>query len=120
VIRRKTNRRHMTGDHHGWTADRATLLVRAAGFSARTMSAGVRGRAPPSSHASGPPTLIPPVQSPRTRPRSPGRSRSLVGLQVRHPFGRADDARPVSLTRRSPAAPPVPAVCVIGAVEYAD
>jgi hypothetical protein len=30
VIRRKTNRRHMTGDHHGRTAGRATLLVRAA------------------------------------------------------------------------------------------
>ena len=29
VIRRKTNRRHMTGDHHGRTAGRATLLVRA-------------------------------------------------------------------------------------------
>jgi hypothetical protein len=27
VIRRKTNRRHMTGDHHGRTARRATLLV---------------------------------------------------------------------------------------------
>jgi hypothetical protein len=30
VIRRKTNRRHMTGDHHGRTAGRATLLVTAA------------------------------------------------------------------------------------------
>ena len=30
VIRRKTNRRHMTGDHHGRTARRATLLVTAA------------------------------------------------------------------------------------------
>jgi hypothetical protein len=29
VIRRKTNRRHMTGDHHGQTAGSATLLVRA-------------------------------------------------------------------------------------------
>jgi hypothetical protein len=29
VIRRKTNRRHMTGDHHGRTAMRATLLVTA-------------------------------------------------------------------------------------------
>jgi len=29
VIRRKTNRRHMTGDHHGRTAGRATLLVTA-------------------------------------------------------------------------------------------
>jgi len=29
VIRRKTNRGHMTGDHHGREADRATLLVRA-------------------------------------------------------------------------------------------
>jgi uncharacterized protein (DUF2384 family) len=29
VIRRKTNRRHMNGDHHGRTARRATLLVRA-------------------------------------------------------------------------------------------
>jgi hypothetical protein len=29
VIRRNTNRRHMTGDHHGRTARRATLLVRA-------------------------------------------------------------------------------------------
>ena len=29
VIRRKTNRRHMTGDHHGQTAGTATLLVRA-------------------------------------------------------------------------------------------
>ena len=28
VIRRKTNRRHMTGDHHGQTAGMATLLVR--------------------------------------------------------------------------------------------
>jgi hypothetical protein len=37
VIRRKTNRRHMTGDHHGRTATRATLLVTAADeFSART------------------------------------------------------------------------------------
>ena len=30
VIRRKTNRRHMTGDHHGRTARRATLLAIAA------------------------------------------------------------------------------------------
>jgi hypothetical protein len=30
VISRKTNHRHMTGDHHGGTARRATLLVRAA------------------------------------------------------------------------------------------
>jgi hypothetical protein len=30
VIRRKTNRRHMIGDHHGRTAGRATVLVRAA------------------------------------------------------------------------------------------
>ena len=30
VIRRKTNCRHMTGDHHGQTARRATLLVTAA------------------------------------------------------------------------------------------
>ena len=29
VISRKTNRRHMTGDHHGRTAARATLPVRA-------------------------------------------------------------------------------------------
>jgi hypothetical protein len=29
VIRRKTNRRHMTGEHHGQSAGRATLLVRA-------------------------------------------------------------------------------------------
>ena len=29
VIRRKTNRRHMTGDHHGQAAGMATLLVRA-------------------------------------------------------------------------------------------
>jgi len=29
VIRRKTNRRHMIGDHHGRAAGRATLLVRA-------------------------------------------------------------------------------------------
>jgi hypothetical protein len=29
VVRRKTNRRHMTGDHHGRTARRATLLVTA-------------------------------------------------------------------------------------------
>ena len=29
VIRRNTNRRHMIGDHHGSTAGRATLLVRA-------------------------------------------------------------------------------------------
>ena len=31
VIRRKTNRRHMTGDHQGRLAGRATLLVTAAG-----------------------------------------------------------------------------------------
>jgi hypothetical protein len=30
VIRRKTNRGYMTGDHHGRTARRATLLVTAA------------------------------------------------------------------------------------------
>jgi hypothetical protein len=30
VITRKTNRRHMTGDHYGRTARRATLLVTAA------------------------------------------------------------------------------------------
>ena len=30
MIRRKTNRRHMTGDHHGRTSEKATLLVRAA------------------------------------------------------------------------------------------
>ena len=29
VIRRNTNRRHIIGDHHGRTAGRATLLVRA-------------------------------------------------------------------------------------------
>jgi hypothetical protein len=29
VIRRKTNRRHMTGNHHGQTAGMATLLARA-------------------------------------------------------------------------------------------
>jgi hypothetical protein len=29
VIRRKTNRRHMIGDHHGRMTGRATLLVRA-------------------------------------------------------------------------------------------
>jgi hypothetical protein len=29
VVRRNTNRRHMTGDHHGRSARRATLLVRA-------------------------------------------------------------------------------------------
>jgi len=29
VIRRNTNRRHMIGDHHGRTAARVTLLVRA-------------------------------------------------------------------------------------------
>jgi hypothetical protein len=29
VIRRKTNRRHMIGDHHGRASGRATLLVRA-------------------------------------------------------------------------------------------
>ncbi len=29
AMRRKTNRRHMTGDHHGRTAGRATLLVTA-------------------------------------------------------------------------------------------
>jgi hypothetical protein len=29
VIRRKTNRGHMTGDHHGQTTGSATLLVRA-------------------------------------------------------------------------------------------
>ena len=29
MIRRKTSRRHMTGDHHGRTAGRATLLVTA-------------------------------------------------------------------------------------------
>jgi hypothetical protein len=28
VIKRNTNRRHMNGDHHGRTAERATLLVR--------------------------------------------------------------------------------------------
>jgi hypothetical protein len=30
VIRRNTNRRHMTGDHHAGLAGRATLLARAA------------------------------------------------------------------------------------------
>jgi len=29
VIKRKTKRRHMIGDHHGRTGGRATLLVRA-------------------------------------------------------------------------------------------
>jgi hypothetical protein len=29
VVRRKTNRRHMTSDHQGQAAERATLLVRA-------------------------------------------------------------------------------------------
>lgn len=29
VIRRKTSRRQMSGDHHGWTARRAMLLVTA-------------------------------------------------------------------------------------------
>jgi hypothetical protein len=28
MIRRKANRRHMIGDHHGRTAGRTTLLVR--------------------------------------------------------------------------------------------
>jgi hypothetical protein len=31
VIRKKTSRRHMTSDHHGPTARRATLLVTAVG-----------------------------------------------------------------------------------------
>ena len=31
VIRRNTNSRHMIGDHHGRTAGRATLLIRAVG-----------------------------------------------------------------------------------------
>ena len=30
MIRRKANRRHMTGDHHGRTSEKATLQVRAA------------------------------------------------------------------------------------------
>jgi len=30
VVRRKTNRRHMTGDHQGRTSEKATLQVRAA------------------------------------------------------------------------------------------
>jgi hypothetical protein len=30
MIRRNTNRRHMISDHHGRSAGRATLLVRAA------------------------------------------------------------------------------------------
>jgi hypothetical protein len=29
VIRRKANRRHMIGDHHGWAAGKPTLLVTA-------------------------------------------------------------------------------------------
>jgi hypothetical protein len=29
VVRRKMNLRHMTGDHHGRTAGRANLLLRA-------------------------------------------------------------------------------------------
>ena len=29
VTRTNTNRRHMSGDHHGWPAETATLLVRA-------------------------------------------------------------------------------------------
>jgi hypothetical protein len=46
VIRRKTNRRHMSGDHHGWTAGRATLLVRAVDAILGTHSAGRRAAGP--------------------------------------------------------------------------
>jgi hypothetical protein len=46
VIRRKTNRRHMIGDHHGRTAGRATLLVRAVDEILGTHTpAGATGRA---------------------------------------------------------------------------
>jgi hypothetical protein len=39
VVRRKTNRRHMIGDHHGRTSENATLLVRAADETLGTHSA---------------------------------------------------------------------------------
>ena len=29
MVRRNTNRRHMIGDHHGRTAERTTLMLRA-------------------------------------------------------------------------------------------
>jgi hypothetical protein len=40
VIRRNTNRRHIIGDHHGWTAERATLLLRAVDDNLGTHSTG--------------------------------------------------------------------------------
>ena len=46
VIRRKTNRRHMIGDHHGRTAGRATLLVRAVDGILGTHRRGARGERP--------------------------------------------------------------------------
>jgi hypothetical protein len=42
VIRRKTNRRHMTGDHHGQTPRRAILQVAAADEILGTHSLNVR------------------------------------------------------------------------------
>jgi hypothetical protein len=49
LVRRKTNRMHMTGDHHGRTAGGATLLVRAVdeilGTHTRWQSAGYRAQA---------------------------------------------------------------------------
>ena len=43
VIRRKTNRRHMIGDHHGRTAGGTTLLVRAVDAILGTHPAGCPG-----------------------------------------------------------------------------
>ena len=51
VVRRNMNRRHRTGDHHGGTAGRATLLARAMDEilgthnTSRPASSGLRGRA---------------------------------------------------------------------------
>ena len=47
VVRRKTNRRHMTGDHHGRTARRATLLVTATDEILGTHSRTNAGARPP-------------------------------------------------------------------------
>ncbi len=91
VIRRKTNRRHMTGDHHGQAAGMATLLVRALdgilgthrSLTGRLVSCGLGARVRP-----GQPRLAadrhPRRQAPRQDPHLGHRrlARRPVGLPV--------------------------------------
>ena len=106
VIRRKTNRRHMTGDHHAQTAGRATLLVRAVGTILGTHSL-LRPARPASGRCRR--TLMP--RAPAAGPRWGGER----GLRRRrgYPWQR----RTVTGERSSPAVSWLRCSCAAGAVK---